>query len=120
MPGNPEYDTAGNIALFPEADPKYIEKVSQYFNLNLDTIVTIEPIDDHKLSLGFIQPLTIRKLLTNHIDLQHKITKGILKKLAKFPSENQQYFQDNSSHKTTDEYKRISEKEETTLFASLD
>ena len=102
MPGNPEYDTAGNIALFPEADPQIIDKVAKYFDLNLDTIVTIEPIDDHKLNLGFVQPLSLRKLLNNHIDLQHKITKGILKKLSKFPSENQKYFLDNSSHKTTD------------------
>ncbi len=82
------YQTAGNLALWPESDPLLVKQVTDYFGVKLDWTVTIQPLNDKKLSLGFVYPLTVRKLLEKHIDLQHKITKGMMKKLGKFPSNN--------------------------------
>lgn len=55
-------------------------------------------------------PNTLRSLLEESIDLQGVVNKSVLKKLAKLPSDNQQYFIDNSAIKTTEEYRRITEK----------
>lgn len=110
MPESPQYSTAANLALWPESDPHIIKEVTDYFGVKLDSTVTIEQLNDKKLSLNFVYPLTIRKLLQQHIDLQHKITKGTMKKLAKFQSKDEKYFIENSNHRTTDEFKRITEK----------
>ena len=48
-------------------------------------------------------------LLESHIDIQGRLTKSILKKIAKFPSNDQNYFVVNSNPKSTPEYKRITE-----------
>jgi hypothetical protein len=53
--------------------------------------------------------LTIQALLEKYLDLQFKITKGLLKKLSKFPSSNPDYFLQNSNAKTTEEYKKLVE-----------
>ena len=110
MPDNEPYPTASNLALWPEADPALVQKVAKHFGLDLDQVLTLEQLNEKKLSLGFVFPLTVRKLLEKHIDLQHRITKGVMKKLAKFSGKGQQYFLDNSNIKTTDEFKRITEK----------
>ena len=66
---------------------------------------------DKKIKLNFV-PKTLRSLLEESVDLQGRVTKSILKKLSKFESNSKQYFIDNSSIKTTEEYKRITEKAE--------
>jgi len=54
-----------------------------------------------KNKFNFVTPATIQEILEIYVDLQFRVTKGILKKLAKFESNNQKYFIDNSSPKTT-------------------
>ena len=85
----------------------------EYFGLkeaDLDKKIGLTIINEEKKhKLNFV-PNTLRTLLEQSIDLQGKLTKSLLKKLAKFESTNQNYFTENSSPKTTDEYKRITEK----------
>lgn len=61
------------------------------------------------MKLNFIPFLTLEELLYEHIDVQGRITKSILKKLSKLESLNQEYFASNASPKTTAEFKRITE-----------
>jgi hypothetical protein len=46
--------------------------------------------------------MSIGELLEQYIDLQFRVTKGLLKKLSKFDSKSSKYFLDNSSPKTTE------------------
>ena len=84
----------------------------EYFKIeekDLDRKITIQEINpEKKVKLNFV-PHTLRSLLEQSIDLQGKLTKSVLKKLAKFKSQNVEYFEKNSSPKTTEEYKRITE-----------
>lgn len=41
MEGQPEYQTAGNIALWPTNDPTIIHDAAEYFHLNLDQVVDV-------------------------------------------------------------------------------
>jgi cytochrome P450 / NADPH-cytochrome P450 reductase len=112
LKGHPEYQTAGNIALYSKNDPKIVQEIIEYFGLkeaDLDrkiTLVEIHP--DKKIKLNFV-PNTLRTLLEESIDIQGKLTKSVLKKLSKCESSNPQYFTDNSSAKTTEEYKRLTD-----------
>lgn len=54
--------------------------------------------------------------MEDYLDLQFRVTKGLLKKLSKFKSKSSEYFLNNSSAKTTEEYKRISDNEFCYLF----
>jgi hypothetical protein len=47
--------------------------------------------EDKKIKLNFV-PGTIQTLLEDSIDLQGKLSKSVLKKVAKFPSNNPEYF----------------------------
>lgn len=85
MDKQPEYQTAGNIALWPQNDPNIIKEILDYFLLNPEHLIDIEIINESKkIKLNFVRPLTVRKLLENYLDLQFRITKGLLKKLSKF------------------------------------
>ena len=85
LQNQPEYQTAGNLALWPQSDPKLVQEVAQYFNLSLDDVIDIEIINQNKkIKLNFIRPLTIKQLLEEYIDIQFRITKGLLKKMSKF------------------------------------
>ena len=64
LENQPEYQTAGNLALWPKSDPKFVEEVAEYFNLNMDTIIDIDIINHNKkIKLNFVRPLSVRKLL---------------------------------------------------------
>ena len=98
----PEYQTAGNIALWPQNDPTIVNEVMEYFSLNPEDLIDIKIINESKkIKLNFVRPLTVRKLLEEYLDLQFRITKGLLKKLSKFESNSPDYFLSNSSAKTT-------------------
>lgn len=74
-------------------------------------VVDIDILDSNKKNkFNFVAPVRIRQLLEEYLDLQFRITKGLLKKLSKFKSKSPEYFLSNSSAKTTEEYKRLSEK----------
>lgn len=104
LEGQPEYQTAGNIALYSKNDPAIVRDIVEYFQIkeaDLDRSIALELInEDKKIKLNFV-PNTLRTLLEESIDIQGKLTKSILKKLSKLPSANPQYFTDNSSAKTT-------------------
>lgn len=66
-------------------------------------MIDIELINESKkIKLNFIRPLTIQRLLEDYLDLQFRITKGLLKKMSKFQSDSPNYFLSNSNAKTTE------------------
>ena len=65
--------------------------------------------EEKKLKLNFIPYCKLIDLIESHIDVQGRLTKSVLKKLSKFPSNDKDYFVANSSPKTTAEFKRITE-----------
>lgn len=76
----------------------------------LQSYVSVEKVsEDKKLKLNFVPYCKLIELLESHIDVQGRLTKAVLKKLAKFPSDDKDYFVANSSPKTTSEFKRITE-----------
>ncbi len=76
----------------------------------MQSYVSVEKLSaDKKLKLNFIPYCKLIDLLESHIDIQGRLTKAVLKKLSKFPSQNKDYFVANSSPKTTAEFKRITE-----------
>lgn len=95
LPGEPEYATAGNIALYPKNDPAIIREVLEYFGIEAASVNQklglIKMKEDKKIKLNFV-PSTIQTILEDSIDLQGKLSKSVLKKLAKFPSSNPEYF----------------------------
>lgn len=97
--GDKQYKTAGNLAVYPHNDPKLVEDVAKHFNLDLDAAYDVE--FDKKCKLPFCTPLSMRTLLTSCIDLQHPVSKSLLRNLGKLPSRDPKYFQDNASPKTT-------------------
>ena len=83
----PEYQTAGNIALWPVNDPEIVDEIIKYFKLDENTILDINLLDKNKKNkFNFVAPVTVRELLDTYLDLQFRITKGLLKKLSKFKS----------------------------------
>lgn len=85
MEGHPEYETASNIALWPINDPTIVDEVIKFFKLNPNKVVDVQVLDKNKITkFNFVAPLTIKKLLEEYVDLQFKVTKSMLKKLAKF------------------------------------
>lgn len=71
-------------------------------------MIDVEVLNESKkIKLNFVRPLTFRKLLEEYLDLQFRITKGLMKKLSKFPSDSPDYFLNHSSARTTEEYKRL-------------
>lgn len=91
MPGQPEYATAGNLALYSKNDPSIVKEVAEYFELpekELDGLIGLLKVkEDKKIKLNFL-PNTLRTLLEDSVDLQGKLSKSVLKKLAKFPSKS--------------------------------
>lgn len=60
MEGQPEYQTAGNIALWPANDPTIIQEILDYFSLSPDTYLELEIIDEKKRNkFNFISPVSI-------------------------------------------------------------
>lgn len=66
--------------------------------------------EEKKMKLNFV-PVSIKTLLTDSIDIQGKLSKSVLKKLAKFESKNPNYFTENSL-KTTKEFERLTDEKE--------
>jgi NADPH-ferrihemoprotein reductase len=111
LPGQPEYQTAGNVALYSKNDPAIVQEVVEYFHLPQNALEgklgLVKLKEDKKIKLNFV-PSTIKGLLEESVDLQGKLSKSVLKKLAKFPSINPEYFSENSL-KTTKEFERITD-----------
>ena len=52
-------------------------------------MLEFDVIDANKKNkFNFVAPVTIRDLLNNYLDVQFRITKGLLKKLSKFESKS--------------------------------
>lgn len=87
-------------------DPRIIEEITNYFHIPseiLDKQLGLTKINEEKkMKLNFV-PVSIRTLLADSIDIQGKLSKSVLKKLAKFESKNPNYFTENSL-KTTKEF----------------
>jgi sulfite reductase alpha subunit-like flavoprotein len=95
LPGQPDYATAGNIALYSKNDPAIVREVLEYFQIPQEAlgqkVGLVKVKEDKKIKLNFV-PSTVAVLLEDSVDLQGKLTKSVLKKLAKFPSSNPEYF----------------------------
>ena len=87
-------------------DPRIIEEITSYFHIPSEVLE--KPLgltkikEEKKMKLNFV-PKSIKTLLTDYIDIQGKLSKSVLKKLAKFESKNPNYFTENSL-KTTKEF----------------
>lgn len=61
LEGEPEYQTAGNIALWPKNDPKIVESIVDYFNLDPEALLDLDILDRNKKNkFNFVAPLKIR------------------------------------------------------------
>lgn len=106
MPGQPQYATAANLALYSKNHPHIIREVIEYFEIPESALGLkaglVKMKEDKKIKLNFV-PTTLAAILEDYVDLQGKLTKSVLKKLAKFHSNNPEYFTENSL-KTTKEF----------------
>lgn len=67
-----EYETAGNIAIYPKNTLKNIERLKKVIGFSYDYIFTVVPKDKEKLPIP--SPLSLENYLTYFIDLNGEIT----------------------------------------------
>ena len=87
--------------MYPHNDPHFVKRVVERFKLDIGKLYDIKYEGEKKPKLNFVPPVKLGTLVETYIDLQHPITKSLLKNLAKLPSDNPEYFKENSSPKTT-------------------
>jgi NADPH-ferrihemoprotein reductase len=82
------YQTAQNLAIYPENSSDIVNKAAQLLGLNLDDVFTIEKNseneDDESFKHPIPSPISVETYLSKFCDLQGALRKKQLKELAQF------------------------------------
>lgn len=82
LPEGAAYRTADHLTVLPANAPDVVERAARLLHADLDTVLSITPHHPRRDGIPVDRPLTIRQLLTHHVELQDRPTAGQLAILA--------------------------------------
>ncbi|MCW7946632.1 P450 reductase [Streptomyces hygroscopicus] len=82
LPGGTTYRTGDHVTVLPVNDKALVERAAAALGVDLDTVLDIRAARPRRDGLAVDQPLTVRQLLTHHVELQERPTVGRLAALA--------------------------------------
>ncbi|MFJ6897465.1 bifunctional cytochrome P450/NADPH--P450 reductase [Streptomyces hokutonensis] len=82
LPPGGTYRTADHLVVLPANDPALVERAAKLLGADLDTILNIASARPRPDGLALDRPVTVRELLTHHVELQDRPTADQLRTLA--------------------------------------
>ncbi|MBF9073659.1 bifunctional cytochrome P450/NADPH--P450 reductase [Streptacidiphilus fuscans] len=82
LPEGVDYRTGDHLSVLPANAPALVARAAQLMRADLDTVLTIVPNRQRRDGLAVDRPLTVRELLTQHVELQDRPTARQLARLA--------------------------------------
>ncbi|MFD8996714.1 bifunctional cytochrome P450/NADPH--P450 reductase [Streptomyces abikoensis] len=82
LPEGVTYRTADHLAVLPANDASLVARAAALFGADLDTVVSLRPRRAGRETLPVDRPLTVRELLTHHLELAQRPTARQLSALA--------------------------------------
>ncbi len=82
LPSGTTYRTADHVTVLPANDKVLVERAAAALGVDLDAVLDIRPARPRRDGLAVDRPLTVRQLLTRHVELQQRPTAGQLSVLA--------------------------------------
>ncbi|MFF3846804.1 cytochrome P450 [Streptomyces sp. NPDC002328] len=72
LPDGVTYRTADHLTVLPANSPALVERAAAAFGVDLDTVLDVRPTRPRRDGLAVDRPLTVRQLLTHHVELQER------------------------------------------------
>ncbi|MFF9209180.1 MULTISPECIES: cytochrome P450 [unclassified Streptomyces] len=72
LPDGVTYRTADHLTVLPANAPALVERAAAAFGVGLDTVLDIRPVRRRRDGLAVDRPVTVRELLTHHVELQER------------------------------------------------
>ncbi|MGN9762397.1 cytochrome P450 [Streptomyces sp. SD31] len=82
LPDGVTYRTADHLTVLPVNAPALVERAAAAFGVDLDTVLDIRATRPRRDGLAIDRPLSVRQLLTHHVELQERPTAAQLSALA--------------------------------------
>ncbi|MEU9365755.1 cytochrome P450 [Streptomyces avermitilis] len=82
LPAGTTYRTGDHLTVLPVNDKALVERAAAALGVDLDAVLDIRPARPRRDGLAVDRPLTVRQLLSNHVELQERPTAGQLSVLA--------------------------------------
>lgn len=82
LPDDMTYRTADHLGVLPTNDPALVERTARLLRVELDTVLNIIPNRPRRDGIAVDRPLTVRELLTRHVELQDRPTADHMRVLA--------------------------------------
>ncbi|MBT2416789.1 cytochrome P450 [Streptomyces sp. ISL-22] len=82
LPEGVTYRTADHLTVLPANTPALVERAAAALGADLDTVLDIRPTRPRRDGLALDRPLTVRQLLTHHVELQERPNATQLRALA--------------------------------------
>ncbi|MGW1621683.1 cytochrome P450 [Streptomyces sp. NPDC002172] len=82
LPTGQTYRTADHLAVLPANDPGLVERAAKLLGADLATVLNIASARPRPDGLAVDRPVTVRELLTHHVELQDRPTADQLRILA--------------------------------------
>lgn len=82
LPDGVTYRTGDHLTVLPVQDPTAVERAARALGLDLDAVLDIRAGRPRRDGLAVDRPLTVRQLLSRHVELQERPTAGQLAALA--------------------------------------
>ncbi len=74
LPEGTGYRTADHLTVLPANDPDLVERATELFGADPETVLTV--VAHRRTGLAVDRPLTVRELLTHHVELQDRPSAG--------------------------------------------
>lgn len=82
LPEGTPYRTGDHVTVLPVNDKALVERAATALGVDLDTVLDIRAARPRRDGLAVDGPLTVRQLITHHVELQERPTGGQLAVLA--------------------------------------
>jgi cytochrome P450/NADPH-cytochrome P450 reductase len=83
LPEGMTYRTADHFTVLPANDPALVERAARILRVDLDTVLNISAGRPRRDGIAVDRPVTVRELLTRHVELQDRPTTEQLAVLAR-------------------------------------
>ncbi|WP_328420241.1 cytochrome P450 [Streptomyces sp. NBC_00443] len=82
LPDGVTYRTADHLTVLPANAPALVDRAAAALGVDLDSVLDIRPTRPRRDGLALDRPLTVRQLLTHHVELQERPSVAQLSVLA--------------------------------------